>query len=481
MLDQQSGAYLSKCLSICHLPLHIIEKICKDLIESDRPVKYFGQGIACVLNLRATCSYLDQLIRSLPLQISFVIATSDIPISENDKIFKFMQEISQNFNWKIDRLQIYQHHLRGSLCDRVSVFTENYADIFSGSLHSVELNYISNISDADAVLNHLRQFALNTQTIVEIRCQSANWPKQHRMSGLCAEYVRLLTIELSYNFGLKLDVLVQSFVNLTDLRLHCNVNVNLHGLLPLKFLENLVIRDYAEIDEAASVGVVLSVLKSFEFDLGEFKREYKPIEDMSFIKNHFPSLLKTRIWKSGLWYDNGSVFNLPDLCKSLCLHRTALLTSLGNCCIENLCLYFGDLIENIEDSKFSALDLKVLIFGKFYYADVHQILINLLELLKFQPNLEYLKFDVTDSKLEDEADIERIRLWLFDNFLFFKLHKSLKAIIIGNLVLSFTHSSIWQKEWVFMSNFDLTHNNYPVQLKPRNPVFIDIASKLNFK
>ena len=482
--------YINFDLHICYLPSNIVQLICQFLVDSEIPAKYLGRGIVSVLSLRTTCSHFNDLIKNLPLKISLMLPSNYEFSSERDRtILKFMNEVSHHFNWRIKHFQIEysKNDSRSNGVDLVTPFTNSCSNLFSG-VQRISLVNIS-FSVADSILKHLQEIALNASTVVYLLFFFTIWPKQYELTEPYLDHIQSVTIRRLLKTGSKLGTYVQSFVNLTHLRLLCRMRLSLLDLVPLKFLEYLVIRCDARTDEVASLGAVLHSAKYLEMDLTEFRREQDSIKDMKFIDNHFPNLSKIRMWNSLSVTDlgiqnvqrNDVMISLPNSCKSLCLHSSSLLSKFEKISIENLCLVDGDLMENFQKSKFSHLDLKLLLMGKNYCENFHQFLDILLQLLNVQPNLQYFKLDVSeyafDQKFKVEGDVECILDWFTDNFVFLQQHENLKAIIVGNLVLSFTHPSMWQKEWIFMSSFDDQHASYPVQIKPLNPVFIDIASK----
>ena len=111
------GAVLNSSNSLLCLPLHLIEKIIRLLLNQR---KYQNTGIVeidftnCltdVLNLRATCTYLLEIVNNTRLKLPYVFRESHInshwlESDLNDGLNSFLDFMKTKTNWKISSLSV---------------------------------------------------------------------------------------------------------------------------------------------------------------------------------------------------------------------------------------------------------------------------------------------------------------------------------------------------------------------------------------
>ena len=118
---------------LCDLPVHILELIGKFLVHETSPLRLarnsfnLRSSISHLMNLRATCIYLNGIIKNMMLKLDCEISLDwfDSPYMErSEDIFRLIEFIRTRTNWRIKSLRI-DPHLNLDKRDVLSILREN--------------------------------------------------------------------------------------------------------------------------------------------------------------------------------------------------------------------------------------------------------------------------------------------------------------------------------------------------------------------
>ena len=150
----ESKLYNNSEVSLCSLPVEIIEIICKNLVCSESAYAFFGYGLNHVLNLRATCVYLNFIVTNTPLNLKFRLPSFAIPSpSQNPGLYSLIEFMACGTSWKISNLTLDALRPDQNRSKQMIRFLGNFGRIIEGSLKSVILNSSPSVAFADDILN----------------------------------------------------------------------------------------------------------------------------------------------------------------------------------------------------------------------------------------------------------------------------------------------------------------------------------------
>ena len=204
-------------LHLQELPSTVLTQIGQNLISSSRcSSDGLSVGFKDLLNLRATCRFLNDLLCESRIYFHLSIGGKNYFLHRGKLFRTFLDYLKERTNWKVARLDLKFCQNESKDISDLLVFLENYKKLFRGSLRVLNCRMESEWRQLNFALFVLYSVdALTVDTEVEI---AANYVDLKQLEGFktvsrAASIIRKLELEESVD-EVKLSVLRSYFPNL---------------------------------------------------------------------------------------------------------------------------------------------------------------------------------------------------------------------------------------------------------------------------